>query len=138
MGAGYGAFTFLTNRPQSDASVPAAATPMATAGASKSPFAKHLEISGLRITEDASKKLKVNYVVINHSGADLPDLELTISLKAAGKEGGSPICVFKAKAPGLGPYESRNLTAVVPTKLRAYELPDWQFLRAEFEAGGPK
>ena len=116
----------------------ATAVAPAVAGGSKSPFAKHLEISGLRVTENASKKLKANYVLVNHSGAELPDLELTVSLRAAGKDGGAPICTFKAKVAGLGPYESKDLVAIVPTNLRAYELPDWQFLRAEFDVTGPK
>ena len=30
----------------------------------------------------------------------------------------------------IGPYESREVKAVAETSLRAYELPDWQFLEA--------
>jgi hypothetical protein len=37
----------------------------------------------------------------------------------------------------LGPQENKDVTVTVPTKLRLYELPDWQFLRAQFEITSP-
>ncbi len=33
---------------------------------------------------------------------------------------------FSFKVPSLGPFESKEATAPVTTKLKAYELPDWQ------------
>jgi hypothetical protein len=40
------------------------------------------------------------------------------------------------KTPRLGAYESQELVSAINTNLRAYELPDWQFLRATFEVTG--
>jgi hypothetical protein len=48
-----------------------------------------------------------------------------------------PLCVLKVKVPGLGPEESKAVEATTETKLRVYELPDWQFIRAFFEITSP-
>jgi hypothetical protein len=32
----------------------------------------------------------------------------------------------------------KDVKAEIPTKLRVYELPDWQFLKADFEITDPK
>jgi hypothetical protein len=92
---------------------------------------KNLELVGLRLTEDASQKPFLQIVVVNHSGADLGEVHAQLNLKAVtnGKDL-APVgsCVIKT---ALGPYESKELKVPVQTKLRAYEFPDWQFLRAE-------
>jgi len=44
--------------------------------------------------------------------------------------GAAAIGVIEVSVPSLGPYESKELSAPLKTALRAYELPDWQFLRA--------
>jgi hypothetical protein len=41
------------------------------------------------------------------------------------------------KVAALGPYEAKEVETTVKSALRAYELPDWQFLRAEFEITSP-
>jgi hypothetical protein len=94
------------------------------------PLAKHLEIAGIRITEPSAKTAKVNFVVINHSAADLPDLKLELTLRPS--EGGGPIFKIPVNLASIGPYESREMTSTVKTTLKPYELPDWQLLRAEF------
>ncbi|HUS06642.1 MAG TPA: hypothetical protein VMZ52_10115 [Bryobacteraceae bacterium] len=93
------------------------------------PLAKHLEISGLRLAEDARQRARIQFAVTNHSGADLPELKMEITLVSARK----PIFEFPFTLPSLGPYESKDFSTFVKTKLRVYELPDWQFLRAEFK-----
>ena len=42
-----------------------------------------------------------------------------------------------AKVPSLGPLEIKDISAKVTTKLRIYELPDWQFMRADFDITSP-
>jgi hypothetical protein len=75
---------------------------------------------------------------VNHSEADIGDLGLKVTLTTtAAKPGDPPVGVFDAKVPTLGPQETKDVTATIPTKLRIYELPDWQFLRAEFEITSP-
>jgi hypothetical protein len=109
----------------------AAPTPVQTGGAAKKahPLAKYLEIAGVRWTEDAKQKGKVQFIVVNHSAADLPELKMQISVKAGGK----PVAEFPFTVSSIGPYESKDFSAPVDTKLKEYELPDWQFLKAEFD-----
>jgi hypothetical protein len=41
------------------------------------------------------------------------------------------------KVPAIGPNGYQEASAPLKTKRRIYELPDWQFLRAEFEITSP-
>jgi hypothetical protein len=105
-------------------------TPGRTTSRPAHPLAKHLEITGLRITEDARQRVKIQFVMVNHSGADLPDLELRVALKGSSPQ---PIFEFPFKLGSIGPYEVRDCSAVLKTNLRPYELPDWQLIKPEFQ-----
>jgi len=117
-----------------------AGTPQATDTiiTNKHPLAKYLELSGYRITETAPGKLNIKLAVVNHSEADIGDLTLKIKLvTTAAKPDDPPITEFEAKVPALGPQELKDVTATAATKLRIYELPDWQFIRAAVEITSP-
>lgn len=102
------------------------------------PLAKYLELSGYRITETSPGKLGIKLAVVNHSEADIGDLTLKIKLiTTAAKPDDPPITEFEAKVPALGPQELKDVTATAATKLRIYELPDWQFIRAAVEITSP-
>ena len=104
----------------------------------KHPLAKYIELAGFRMAESGAGKLKVTFGVVNHSDADIGDLGLKVTLTtSAAKPGDAPIAEFDVKVPDLGPQENKDVSTVVPTKLRIYELPDWQFLRAKFEITSP-
>jgi hypothetical protein len=112
--------------------------PGAATAAGKNPLAKYLEVAGFRLAEETPGKLKVTFAVVNHSQADMGDLVLKIRLTTiAAKPDEPPITEFEAKIPNLGPQEIKDVTATAPTKLRIYELPDWQFIRAQFEIISP-
>lgn len=99
---------------------------------------KYIEVTGLRLTEDSNQKASVRFLVVNHSGAQIADLAGTVALKPSTAESDDPpMGTFTFQVPSLGPYESRDLDAPVQTKLRAYELPDWQYLRAEVKITSP-
>ena len=128
---------------QSDGKTSAAALEQARQGTlpSNNPAAKYLELVGIRVRENRSTpgKLQVTFGVVNHSEADLGDLTLKVDLRTtAQKASDPPLCEFNAKVPSLGPDEMKQVTVDVPTKLRAYELPDWQFLRSDFQIVEPK
>jgi ABC-type glycerol-3-phosphate transport system substrate-binding protein len=109
--------------------VPEAVT---TTIANKHPLAKYLELSGYRLSENGAGKVTVKFVVINHSDADIGDLSMKIKLvTTAAKPEDPPITEFAAKVPQLGPQEVKDVSATATTKLRIYEMPDWQFIRAE-------
>jgi hypothetical protein len=105
---------------------------------SKHPLAKFIELSGFRLAELGGGKLKVKFSAINHSDADLPDMEVHVRLlTTAAKPGDAPVCEFDAKIPGLGPQEDHDVLTTTTTKLHVYEMPDWQFLRADFDITAP-
>jgi len=90
---------------------------------------KHVEVAGLRLMQNKARQTEVRFVVINHSGAELQNLLGNIDLRArTSKQDEEPVGVFSFKIPALGPYESREVTSVINTKLKVYELPDWQNL----------
>lgn len=104
----------------------------------KNPLAKYIELAGFRISESGAGKMKVKFTAINHSDADLGDLTVKIRLFTnVSKPGDEPITEFQAKVPSLGPEETKDVDASAATKLRLYELPDWQFLRYDFDIVSP-
>ena len=106
---------------------------------SKHPLAKYIELAGFRLTEAKPGQLDVKFIAVNHSEAELPELGLNIRLRTtASKPDDPPVCSFPVKVPSLGPEEMKEVTALTPSKLRVYELPDWQFLRPEFQITEPK
>jgi hypothetical protein len=101
-------------------------------------LAKHLELGGFRLAEPKPGTLRIKFNVVNHSQADLGDLEMTVSLVPAGaKPEDAPFCVVKVKVPSMGPEDSKAVEVTAPTKMRVYEMPDWQFIRAQFEITSP-
>ena len=99
---------------------------------------RYIEITGLRLTEDASQKAAIQFIVVNHSGAEVADLEGTVELReTTAQPDDPPMGTFSFKVASLGPYEARDIKATVQTKLRAYELPDWQFLKADVKVTSP-
>ena len=113
---------------------PTSAVPM-----KRHPLAKYVELVGFRLSEAGGGKLKIKFVVMNHSDADIGDLGVKVVLTTnSAKPDDPPIAVFDAKVPSLGPQEIQEVTATAATKLRVYELPDWQFIKAEFEITSPQ
>lgn len=113
---------------------PTSAVPM-----KRHPLAKYVELVGFRLAEAGGGKLKVTFAVVNHSEADIGDLGLKVRLMtSSSKPDDPPIADFDVKVPALGPQEIQDVSAIVPSKLRIYELPDWQFLKAEFEITSPE
>jgi len=113
--------------------------PHFTATNTSNPIAKYIELVGLRVTERSPGHLIVQFGVVNHSEADVGDVKMNVSLSTtAAKPGDPPLIAFPAQVSGLGTSELKDVTVQVPIKLRVYELPDWQFLKADFEITEPK
>jgi hypothetical protein len=104
----------------------------------KHPLAKYLELVGFRLTEKPGGKLSVQFGVVNHSDADIADLALDVALKPiTAKADEAPFCTFQVKVASLGPRGIADTAGECPTKLRIYELPDWQFIHATFQITAP-
>ena len=132
----YVLFTYVLPKKSDTASTAAtaptaesAATVPGAAAKKPHPLAKFLEVVGIRWVEDAKQKAKMQFIVVNHSAADLPELKMLISVKAGGK------LLFDVPftVSSIGPYESKEFSTPIQTALKGYELPDWQFVKAEFE-----
>jgi len=89
----------------------------------------------------SERKLRIKTLVMVFAlviCANIGDLTLKIRLvTTAAKPDDPPITEFEAKVPALGPQEIKDVAATATTKLRIYELPDWQFIRAEVEITSP-
>lgn len=110
-----------------------------TANNTSNPIAKYLELVGLRIRERSPGHLVIQFGIVNHSEADIGDVKMTVNLSTtAAKPGDPPLISFPASVSKLGPTDLKDVTVEVPTKMRVYELPDWQFLKANFEITEPK
>lgn len=108
-----------------------------TATNTSNPIAKYIELVGFRINETSPGHLEVRFGVVNHSEADLGNVKMTVNVTTtAAKPGEPPLITFPAMVK-LGASELKDVTVDVPTKLRVYELPDWQFLKADFEITEP-
>jgi len=113
--------------------------PAAGKGAAASSLQKYVEVVGVRLTEEPRKKPEVRFVIVNHSGAEISDLVANVNLWArTAKSDEEAVGNFSFKLPSLGPYESKDLSAPLNTKLRVYELPDWQNLVPDLQVTSPK
>jgi hypothetical protein len=135
-------YKFVLTNNRTPASAPPAAVPAevqaTTASGKPHPYARSLEVTGIRIFEEKNK-VQVRFVVVNHSTADMAGLAVRGSLSAsAAKPDDPPITTFEAQIGNLGANESKDVAAPAATRLRAYELPDWQFLNAHIEITSPR
>jgi hypothetical protein len=114
------------------APTPAVAAPASASTAPQSPLAKFIEVTGYRIVIDQNKKSEVQYLVVNHSSADISDANIFITLHSV-KPGQPPVCRFSFKVPSLAPFESKEMSSPIEKTTRAVSLPDWQDLRADVQ-----
>jgi len=117
-----------------------AATPAKSEADSKAaaghPYRKYIEIAGLRILENSARKPVIRYTVVNHSPAELQNLELQLTLTST--SGAEPLSIIKAKVGTVDAYGVKDMESPLETKLKIYELPDWHFVKASFEITAPK
>jgi hypothetical protein len=122
-----------------DAKGPAAAPPPATVAAPVEPshsLADFVEVSGFRFVVDFNKKSEIHYLAVNHSGAELSDMTVYVTLHAAdAKAGQPPLCRFSFRTAGLGPFESKEMISTIEKLSRTMVLPDWHDLRADVQIG---
>jgi len=98
------------------------------------PLAQFVEVTGFRIVVDFNKKSEIHYLVVNHSGSDLSDVTVYVTLRTANaKPGQPPLCRFSFRAPSLGPFESKEMTSSIEKLSRSITLPEWQDLRPEVQ-----
>jgi hypothetical protein len=95
------------------------------------PVLKNIEITGFRLGEEQNRKPMLRFVVVNHSAADVGEIKAKGALRAkTSAPTDEPVGTFEFTT-RLGPYEAQDIRVPLETKLRAYELPDWQLLSAD-------
>jgi len=135
--AGYWVISYL--RGQTSAAPSASVeSPAAKPGAKPHPLQKYIEISGVRILEDAKKKPFVKFIVINHSGGEITDLGGNVTVWGRTQKSEEEAAgTFAFANAHLSPYESKELSAPLTTKLKVYELPDWQNVSTDIQITSP-
>jgi hypothetical protein len=112
-------------------------SPAAKPGTQTSPLQKYIEIAGVRFIEDAKKKPTVTFIIINHSGAEIGELAGNVTVwgrTRTSEEEAAGTFSFKTS---LGPNQYKELTVPLNTKLKFYELPDWQNVSTDIQITAP-
>ena len=66
------------------------------------PLLKYIEVTGIRVSVDLNRKSIIQYVVVNHSAADLAELTLGVTVRSVlSRPQQPPISVFTVKIPSL-------------------------------------
>jgi hypothetical protein len=101
------------------------------------PMQKFVEVVGIRMLSE-NKKPVARFVVVNHSNSDVSGLEANVTLWAStSRSEEDSVGSFSFKLPNLGPGASKDLTEPLKTKLKPYEMPDWQNVTAELQITAP-
>lgn len=101
------------------------------------PLQKYVEVVGIRIVTE--KKTQVaKFIVVNHADAEMTDLAVEVTLWAStSRSEEDSVGSFSFKLDSILPNGSKELSAPLKTKLRAFELPDWQNTTAEVQLTSP-
>lgn len=98
------------------------------------PYKKSLELTGFRISEAAGKKLKVEFLAINHGSTDMGELAGVVTLRARGAQADAPACTFKFRISGIAAFGAKEISVTEFTqKRKLFEMPDWQFFEPVVE-----
>lgn len=115
--------------------VPASAS---KAKGATNPMQKYLEVVGIRLTQDAKKRPQAKFVAVNHGTSELDEVTANVTLWAStSRSEEDSVGTFTFKVNGLGPNEAKEITVPLKTKLKTYEMPDWQNLTAEVQITAP-
>lgn len=138
---GGGIYYFFLRIPD-NGSTAAAKAPSATPNAAATqtvanPYQKYVEVVGLRLIEE-NKKPVAKFVVVNHSAAEIDNLEANVRLWAStSRSEEDSVGSFSFKVGELDANSSKDMTEPLKTKLKMYELPDWQNTTAEVDITSP-
>jgi hypothetical protein len=101
------------------------------------PLQKYVEVVGIRMTTE-NKKPVVKFIVVNHSNTEIPDLQANVTLWAStSRSEEDSVGSFSFKLKDLAASSSQEMTETLKTKLKPYELPDWQNATPEVQITSP-
>ena len=96
---------------------------------------KYVEVTGMRVSSDLNGQATVQFLVVNHSGAEIVDATVHVAVRSDAQE--SPLFTFSFALPRLGPYESQGMGTAVDAPLRLLNSSNWQNLRADVQVTAP-
>jgi hypothetical protein len=140
LGAASGLQYFAYSRDAKAATVPVtpgqpAAAPVAPAF-EQHPFARFLEVTGLRVVTDPNHRPQVQYIVVNHSATPLTGMLIKIAVRSSTQAAGAaPLFTVSAVVPSLAPHQSKEIRTDLDSELRSSAIPDWEYLRTEVQVG---
>jgi len=129
---------YFKNRPETKPSI-AVESPAAKPGAAVNPYQKFIEISGVRFSEDPRNKNKilVTFMVTNHSEADISGLAANVTIWGATRKSEEDAEGTFSFTTDIHPFQSKEVTAPLDTKLKIYEMPDWQNVTTDLQVTAP-
>lgn len=129
---------YLKNRPETKPSA-AVESPAAKPGAATNPLQRYIEISGVRFLEDPKHKDKtmVRFVIVNHSDAEIQGLKGNATVWGSTRKSEEDAQGTFTFSTDIKPMESRELTEPLNTKLKIYELADWQNVTTDVQITAP-
>ena len=103
------------------------------------PNQKYIEVVGIRIVSGKAGQA-VKFLVISHSGVELPDLAATVTLWASTQRSEEDsVGTFTFHVDSIGPNESKELTAPLKTDKTSSEMPeDWRNITADVQITSPQ
>jgi hypothetical protein len=134
----WGAYALFGSKSPSATADAGVALPVTAPGGTENPYQKFVEISGIRFAQDPKDKEKtiVKFVVTNHATDDMNGLSGTVAILSRSDKSGQPVAGFTFTT-SLAPQESKDLTTALTTKMKPYELPDWQFAKPVLQITAP-
>ena len=116
---------------------PASVNAPPAAAAKASSLQRYFEVSGVRFLQDSKQNTQAKFVIINHSDAEVSGLTGTVTILGKSSKSEEPEGTISFST-NIGPNESKELTEPFNTKLRVYELPDWQNVVPDLRITGPQ
>jgi hypothetical protein len=132
------AVALLFQKPAEQPTFTAVASPAATPAAfpsATSPLAKYVQVTGVRFLTETEGRNELQYLVVNHSSAEIADFTVHITLRAPRND--TPICSFSVKIARLGPFEAKELATALQGLPKPFRAPDWRELRTEVDFTQP-
>jgi hypothetical protein len=129
---------FRNSRATSVSPPPNVESPAAKPGAKTNPMQKYIEISGVRFSEDAQKRTVVKFSLTNHSDADLTGLAGNVTIWGRTQRSEEDAVGTFSFTTNVRPQASQELSAPLSTKLKIYELPDWQNVTTDLQVTAPQ
>jgi hypothetical protein len=127
---GYGVIHFMRGR---DGVAAESAAVEAIRPAGDNPLVKFVEVIGYRIVE-SKQQVQFKFIIVNHSAGEIAPFQLNMQVHTKNqKPGEASLFTVKTPVSGLLPFEAKDMSIPVKTALRAYEMPDWQFLTATYD-----